>query len=108
VTIMIRPSGGVGCESSRFDLGQMATNIFRKIRNKRLDSPVTKPPDGQITKFVGWVEPRETHHLHKMQLMGIAEFIIGRASARPMTGSAKQSILPQRKNGLLRCARNDD
>src|SRR6266705_4925730 len=44
----------------------------------------------------------------------------GRASARPMTGSAKQSIaraviaseakqsiLPQRKNGLLRCARND-
>ena len=45
----------------------------------------------------------------------------GRANARPMTGSAKQSIAPrrhcerseaihlaaQRKNGLLRCARND-
>ena len=31
-----------------------------------------------------WVEPRETHHLHKMQLMGIAEFIIGRAFARPV------------------------
>ena len=31
----------------------------------------------------------------------------GRANARPMTGSAKQSIKPQRKNGLLRCARND-
>ncbi len=26
----------------------------------------------------------ETHHLHKMQLMGIAEFIIGRAFARPV------------------------
>ena len=34
VTIMIRPSGGVGCESSRCDLGQVATNIFRKIRKK--------------------------------------------------------------------------
>jgi hypothetical protein len=31
----------------------------------------------------------------------------GRANARPMTGSAKQSIAPQKKNGLLRCARND-
>src|SRR5712691_10054397 len=30
---------------------------------------------------VGWVEPRETHHLHEMQLMGIAEFIIGRECA---------------------------
>ena len=27
-------------------------------------------------------EPGETHHLYKMQLMGIAEFIIGRAFAR--------------------------
>jgi len=36
-------------ESSRSDLGQVATNIFRKIRKKRLDSPVNKPPDGQIT-----------------------------------------------------------
>ena len=31
----------------------------------------------------------------------------GRANARPMTGSAKQSILSLRRNGLLRCARND-
>jgi hypothetical protein len=33
----------------------------------------------------------------------------GRANARPMTGSAKQSILrrKERKSGLLRCARND-
>jgi hypothetical protein len=33
----------------------------------------------------------------------------GRANARPMTGSAKQSIKPQRKNGLLRrfAPRND-
>jgi hypothetical protein len=49
VTIAIRPSGGVGCESCRFDLGQVATNIFRKIRKKRLDSPADKAPDGQIT-----------------------------------------------------------
>src|SRR6266851_7797695 len=34
---------------ARSDLGQVATNIFRKIRKKRLDSPVDKPPDGQIT-----------------------------------------------------------
>ena len=34
----------------------------------------------------------------------------GRANARPMTGSAKQSIKPRRKNGLLRrfAPRNDD
>jgi hypothetical protein len=32
----------------------------------------------------------------------------GRADARPMTGSAKQStVTKQRKNGVLRCARND-
>jgi hypothetical protein len=29
-------------------LGQVATNIFRKIRKKRLDTPVNKLPDGQI------------------------------------------------------------
>ena len=34
----------------------------------------------------------------------------GRANARPMTGSAKQSIKPQSENGLLRrfAPRNDD
>src|SRR5712672_793107 len=31
----------------------------------------------------------------------------GRANARPMTGSAKQSILSLRRDGLLRCACND-
>jgi hypothetical protein len=31
----------------------------------------------------------------------------GRANARLMTGSAKQSILSLRLDGLLRCARND-
>jgi hypothetical protein len=81
VTIMIRPSGGVGCESSRFDLVRWQQIFFGK--SERKDSTAL-PPDGQITKFVGWVEPRETHHLHKMQLMGIAEFIIGRAFARPV------------------------
>ena len=30
---------------------------FSENPKKRLDNPVKKPPDGQITKFVGWVEP---------------------------------------------------
>jgi hypothetical protein len=57
-----------------------------------------------FAEFVGWVEPRETHHLHKMQLMGIASLNPSyalRAHAVIASG-AKQSILPQRKNGLLR------
>ena len=49
VTIMIRPSGGVGCESSRCDLGQMGTEIFFGKPEIRLDTPVDKPPDGQIS-----------------------------------------------------------
>ena len=43
VTIAIRPSGGVGCESCRFDLGWVKTEIFLQTG---LD---TKLPDGQIT-----------------------------------------------------------
>src|SRR5712671_6446768 len=42
VTIMIRPSGGVGCESCRCDLGQMGTEIFFGKSEIRLDN-------GQIT-----------------------------------------------------------
>jgi len=38
VTIMIRPSCGVGCESSRCDLGQMGTEIFFGKPEIRLDS----------------------------------------------------------------------
>jgi len=37
-----------------------------------IDTPANKLPDGQISKDVGWVERSETHHLHQMQLMGIA------------------------------------
>jgi hypothetical protein len=44
---MIRPSGGVGCESSRFDLGQVATNIFRKIRKKDSTALSTSRPTGK-------------------------------------------------------------
>src|SRR6266576_3472087 len=87
----------------------MGTNIFLKIRKKRLDSPVNKPPDGQITKFVGWVEPRETHHLHKMQLMGIAEFIIEQrrlfaAASAPPSGRLLWN--DQRSGRLCPCARS--
>ena len=32
----------------------MKTEIFLQ---RGLDTPVNKPPDGQITKYVGWVEP---------------------------------------------------
>jgi hypothetical protein len=35
-------------ESSRFDLGQMGTEIFFGKSEIRLDSPVNKRPDGQI------------------------------------------------------------
>src|SRR5882724_5748071 len=40
VTIMIRPSGGVGCENCRFDLGGVGTEIFFGKSEIRLDSPV--------------------------------------------------------------------
>src|SRR5258708_4182647 len=49
VTIMIRPSCGMGCESSRSDLGCVGTEIFFGKSEKQLDSPVNKQPDGQIT-----------------------------------------------------------
>src|SRR6267142_5969847 len=43
------PLCGVGCESCRFDLGQVGTEIFFGKPEIGLDSPVNKPPDGQIT-----------------------------------------------------------
>jgi hypothetical protein len=46
---MIRPSGGVGCESSRSDLGRVGTKIFFGKTEIKLDTPVNKLPDGQIT-----------------------------------------------------------
>jgi hypothetical protein len=46
VTIAIRPSVGWDTKSSRCDLGGTKTEIFLQ---RGLDSPVNKPPDGQIT-----------------------------------------------------------
>src|SRR5205814_10353765 len=66
VTIAIRPLCGRDGQSSRDDLGWMKTEIFLQ---SGLD---TKLPDGQISKYVGWLEPREIHYLHEMQLMGVA------------------------------------
>src|SRR5882724_9533610 len=43
VTIAIRPSGGVGCENSRCDLGCVETEISFGNSEIRLDSPFEKP-----------------------------------------------------------------
>ena len=59
VTIMIRPSGGVGCESSRFDLGQREQIFFGKseIKDSTTNSPTGKSlscrPDG-AQRNPGW------------------------------------------------------
>src|SRR5229473_7136258 len=47
VTIAIRPSVGWDAKSSRCDLGWAETGIFLQ---RGLDTPVNKPPDGQITR----------------------------------------------------------
>src|SRR5882724_943835 len=47
VTIMIRPSGGVGCESSRFDLGQREQIYFGKSERKDSTAPSTSRPTGK-------------------------------------------------------------
>src|SRR3981189_2097516 len=49
VTIMTRPSGGGGGESSGRDWGCGGTEISSGKSEIRLDSHVNKPPDGQIT-----------------------------------------------------------
>src|SRR5260370_1055187 len=54
------------------------------VRDPRRRAPHHEEPDGQIVQFVGWVEPAKPILFIKMQLMGIAEFIIGRAFARPV------------------------
>jgi len=84
VTIMIRPSGGVGCESSRCDLGQMGTEIFFGKSEIRLDSPVKRPPDGQIT-----TRRREQIPLvSRTRCSVLPAMPTRRANARPTTGSA--------------------
>src|SRR5712671_6955023 len=47
VTIAIRTSGGVGCESSRFDLGQRAQVIFGKSERKDSTTLSTNRPTGK-------------------------------------------------------------
>jgi len=47
VTIMIRPSGGVGCESSRSDLGRWQQIFFGKSENKDSTAPSTNRPTGK-------------------------------------------------------------
>src|SRR5882724_2945933 len=49
VTIAIRPSVGWDAKRSRCDLGCAATEIFFGKSEIRLDTPVNKLPDGQIT-----------------------------------------------------------
>jgi len=49
LTIRIRPSVGRDGESSRSDLGCVGTEIFFGKPEIRLDTPVNKLPDGQIT-----------------------------------------------------------
>jgi hypothetical protein len=49
VTIAIRPSVGWDAKSSRCDLGWTETEIFLQ---RGLDTPVNKPPVGQISKYV--------------------------------------------------------
>ena len=49
LTIRIRPSVGRDAKSSRSDLGYVGTEISFGKSEIRLDSPVNKPPDGQIT-----------------------------------------------------------
>ena len=56
VTIAIRPSGGVGCESCRFDLGQVATNFLRKIRKTDSTALSTNRPTGK--SLAGFRTPR--------------------------------------------------
>src|SRR6266436_7132994 len=51
LTIRIRPSVGRDTKSSRSDLGCVGTEIFFGKSEIRLDSPVNKPPDGQITRL---------------------------------------------------------
>ncbi|HTF75054.1 MAG TPA: hypothetical protein VK620_12095, partial [Bradyrhizobium sp.] len=41
------PLCGTGCESSRIDLGQVARNIFRKIRKKDSTALSTNRPTGK-------------------------------------------------------------
>src|SRR5882762_5859150 len=47
VTIMIRPSCGVGCESSRFDLGHREQIFFGKSEIKDSTAPSTNRPTGK-------------------------------------------------------------
>ena len=85
VTIAKRPSVGTGRLGYASDLGQAKTEIFlqigldRQTGKTRSDLPVR-----QICAHAGWVEPCAKPITVVANMMGIAEFIIGRAFARPV------------------------
>src|SRR5207247_2555572 len=60
-------------------------------------------------EYVGWFEPCETHHLQRCKFMGIAEFIIGRAFARPvgltLATLAREVPSVEQQNGAATCNR---
>src|SRR5882724_12529314 len=57
VTIMIRPSCGVGCESSRFDLGQREQIFFGKSEIKDSTRLSTNRPTGKSLEPVQQIPP---------------------------------------------------
>jgi len=97
VTIAIRPSVGWDAKSSRCDLGWTETEIFLQ---RGLDTPVNKPPVGQISKYVR-MGLSEAHPRHKMQLMGIAEFIIGPVEDRTRWLNPSYALLRAHHSNML-------
>ena len=97
MTIAIRPSVGWDAKSSRCDLGWTETEIFLQ---RGLDTPVNKPPVGQISKYVR-MGLSEAHPRHKMQLMGIAEFIIGPVEDRTRWLNPSYALLRAHHSNML-------
>ena len=90
VTIMIRPSGGVGCESSRCDLGQAKTEIFLQ---RGLDTRINKLPVGQITRLSRSTGPADR----------VARATLRRSPRRfaiqPASRSRRWLLVPRRNSG---------
>jgi hypothetical protein len=96
--IAIRPSVGRDGESSRIDLGQVGTEIFFGKSEIRLDTPVNKRPDGQIT-----TRRREQIPLvSRTQCSVLPAMPTGHANARPMTGSASSGHAAPQSRDLYR------
>jgi len=71
------PLWWVGCQSSRVIWGYGNRNILQRDRHKN----ARRANHWSLVVCVDKLSPCETHHLTKMQSMGIAEFIIGRIRA---------------------------